>query len=73
MVTRLTKKLIEVLPLGEFCYSLNCRSSRGYDHALKYAPKNLPAIKALCEKNCRALKYEKYQNGKEVPPEMKIH
>lgn len=66
-MTNLTKKLESALPLGKFCYELDCRTTRVYDLALKNNNyNNIFAQEAVCRKKCKAYQHAMYIQGKKI-------
>jgi hypothetical protein len=69
MATKLTKKLLAVLPLGNFCYVLNCRTSRVFDYALNNGLENLDIQQSICKKTCKAYRFFMYELGEDFEKE----
>lgn len=68
------KKLEQILPLGMFCYDVNCRTSRVFMGSFENdCFENIEIQKKICERNCKAYKLSLYLKGEKIQRESHTH
>jgi hypothetical protein len=68
------EKLTQILPLGMFCYDVNCRTSRIFIGAVENdCLENIAIQQRVCKKNCKAYRLDLYRKGEKIHRESNIN